>query len=71
MTDKPVLNWLGMPSHPTDGYANFTCTQKELEQVRQWYDDKDLENLLSWVFEHRSACLPIADEEMNNAGEGK
>jgi len=64
MTDKPVLNWLGMPSHPTDEYAHFTCTQKELEQARQWYDDKDLENLLSWVFEQG-----VADEVMNNAGE--
>jgi len=64
MTDKPVLNWLGMPPHPTDEYAHFTCTQKELEQARQWYDDKDLENLLSWVFEQG-----VADEVMNNAGE--
>lgn len=68
-----VKNFLGMPWHPTDEYAQHTCTKEELTRIRDIYDRatiggismKESAEIFDWVMEMREI------ENSLNCAEGK
>jgi len=69
-------NFLGMPSHPTDEYAQHTCTKKELTRVRDIYDRATTEGItvnecteiFEWVIDMREIEDSIILDKPNLVG---